>query len=352
MCANSRAEPSFRDGCGPFRTLGGRGGRSYHDSSQLSRRNDEGSRTETSAPRRCGRSDGARPGRCGHRRGLESRLDDDVISACRNKSTGVLRVPPPGSACKRHEQPLQWNVRGPAGPPGGGTRAGRCPGPAGRAARPGDRATGAARAGSSPRSRHACTTAAGAAGRAPRPRPRTTARSPSAAAPAPPSEAPAAVVLNEIDYDQAGADAGGFVELYNAGRGTADLGGLALVFVDGADGHGVPAHAAQRRAARRRVPVVPVDPQNGSPDGVALYDTAIDSDVLDSLSYEGAIERAFIGFGLRPRRGQRRCRRTSPTRIRSPARSRGSRTAATRTTRPRTGRSRPRSRPGSPNFPS
>ena len=40
--------------------------------------------------------------------------------------------------------------------------------------------------------------------------------------------------------------------------------------------------------------VVPVDPQNGSPDGVALYDTALQG-VVDALSYEGAIERAFIG---------------------------------------------------------
>src|SRR5215216_5118410 len=51
---------------------------------------------------------------------------------------------------------------------------------------------------------------------------------------APPSEALPVLVLNEIDYDQVGADAGGFVELYNAGLGPADLEGLALVFVDGA----------------------------------------------------------------------------------------------------------------------
>ena len=53
---------------------------------------------------------------------------------------------------------------------------------------------------------------------------------------APPSEALPALVLNEIDYDQVGADAGGFVELYNAGLSPADLEGLALVFVDGANG--------------------------------------------------------------------------------------------------------------------
>ena len=53
---------------------------------------------------------------------------------------------------------------------------------------------------------------------------------------APPSEALPVLVLNEIDYDQVGADAGGFVELYNAGLSPADLEGLALVFVDGATG--------------------------------------------------------------------------------------------------------------------
>ena len=40
--------------------------------------------------------------------------------------------------------------------------------------------------------------------------------------------------------------------------------------------------------------VVQVDAQNGSPDGVALYDTRYEG-VIDALSYEGAIERAFIG---------------------------------------------------------
>ena len=112
---------------------------------------------------------------------------------------------------------------------------------------------------------------------------------------APLSEALPKLVLNEIDYDQVGTDAGGFVELYNAGLGTADLGGLALVLVDGADGG-----EYQRVPLSGAVPpggylVVPVDPQNGSPDGVALFDTVTDA-MLDALSYEGAIERAFIGL--------------------------------------------------------
>ena len=84
---------------------------------------------------------------------LEARLDDNVISACRNKSTGVLRVPAAGVACRGNEQPLQWNVRGRwFARTGGPTRA--C-----RAGRP-DRGARAARR---------CTTVSGLPGVAPRP---------------------------------------------------------------------------------------------------------------------------------------------------------------------------------------
>jgi hypothetical protein len=111
---------------------------------------------------------------------------------------------------------------------------------------------------------------------------------------APPSEALPVLVLNEIDYDQVGADAGGFVELYNAGLSPADLEGLALVFVDGADGSEYRRRTLSGALAAGAYRVVSVDAQNGSPDGVALYDTRYEG-VIDALSYEGAIERAFIG---------------------------------------------------------
>ena len=111
---------------------------------------------------------------------------------------------------------------------------------------------------------------------------------------APPSEALPALVLNEIDYDQVGADAGGFVELYNAGLGPADLEGLALVFVDGANGMEYRRRPLRGALAAGAYRVISVDAQNGSPDGVALYDTRYEG-VVDALSYEGAIERAFIG---------------------------------------------------------
>jgi hypothetical protein len=111
---------------------------------------------------------------------------------------------------------------------------------------------------------------------------------------APFSEALPAVILNEIDYDQVGADAGGFVELYNAGLGPADLEGLALVLVDGARGREYLRRPLGGALAAGAYRVVSVDAQNGSPDGVALYDTRYEG-VIDALSYEGSIDRAFIG---------------------------------------------------------
>ena len=54
--------------------------------------------------------------------GLEAAADDGVIKACRHKS-GVLLIPSAGKTCKRSEQALTWNVKGPIGPAGpGGAR--------------------------------------------------------------------------------------------------------------------------------------------------------------------------------------------------------------------------------------
>ena len=41
-------------------------------------------------------------------------------------------------------------------------------------------------------------------------------------------------MINEIDYDQVGADTGGFVEIANRGTSSATLDGIALVLVNGA----------------------------------------------------------------------------------------------------------------------
>jgi hypothetical protein len=118
--------------------------------------------------------------------------------------------------------------------------------------------------------------------------------------------------LNELDYDQPGFDTGEFVEIVNAGSQRYRLRHVALVLVNGTD-------SAEYRRIRlsgrigslRRVviatPSVSVDPaarvipmplarddlQNGSPDGVALVDTANDV-VVDALVYEGSIDHATI----------------------------------------------------------
>jgi hypothetical protein len=206
-------------------------------------------------------------------------LTDDVINACRNKSNGALRVPAAGTTCKPDEQPLRWNVRGLDGPAG----------PAGPIGPAGPSSLEALRG--SP-----CTTAAGLDGALTVHTADDGAVTLRCRAETDPEAAPK-VVLNEIDYDQVGIDTGGFVELYNSGRGTADLGGLAVVLVDGgtaAEYHTIPLGGALLPGEFR---VVLVDPDDGEPDGVALFDM-VDGRVLDALSYEGAITSAAIGAGL------------------------------------------------------
>ncbi|HWL32841.1 MAG TPA: hypothetical protein VNP89_04485 [Gaiellaceae bacterium] len=235
--------------------------------------------------------------------GVRVLLADDVINACRSKSTGTLRVPAAGAFCKGDEQPLQWNVRGVAGPAGPAGAAGPtgAPGAAGAVGPAGPRGqTGATgpQGPAGPVSVDAlagttCTTAAGSVGTLGVRTDPSGAVTLSCRAQVDPDAAPG-LIVNEIDYDQVGTDTTGFVELFNAGRGTADLGGLALVLVDGetaAEYDTIPLSGAVLAGAFR---VVPVDADNGAPDGVALFDT-VDQVVLDALSYEGAIEHALIG---------------------------------------------------------
>lgn len=101
-------------------------------------------------------------------------------------------------------------------------------------------------------------------------------------------------MLNEIDYDQVGADTAGFVEIANTGTAAAALDGVALVLVNGGEAQ----EYARRLLAGSLAPgahvVVDIDAQNGAPDGVALVDTSSGS-LLDALSYEGEIRAAVIG---------------------------------------------------------
>ena len=55
--------------------------------------------------------------------------------------------------------------------------------------------------------------------------------------PPPPPPGSSELVINEIDYDQVGADSGGFIEIYNAGDAAADLTDVSLVLLDGGTGN-------------------------------------------------------------------------------------------------------------------
>jgi hypothetical protein len=100
-------------------------------------------------------------------------------------------------------------------------------------------------------------------------------------------------VINEVDYDQVGADSGGFVEIKNIGSSAASLDGIALVLVNGGDGQEYARSTLTGSLAAGAYLVIEIEAQNGSPDGVALVDTGTHA-LLDALSYEGAITAAVI----------------------------------------------------------
>jgi hypothetical protein len=112
--------------------------------------------------------------------------------------------------------------------------------------------------------------------------------------PPPPPPPPAGgLVINEIDYDQVGADTGGFVEIANAGSSAATLDGIALVLVNGGDGTEYARVALTGSLAAGAYLQVDIEAQNGAPDGVALIATASQA-LLDAFSYEGEITAATI----------------------------------------------------------
>lgn len=220
---------------------------------------------------------------------LNLATEEGVISACRHRS-GLLLVPSPGKACKQSEQALTWNVRGPAGADGvdGKDGAAGPAGPQGPAGPAGELASVEALDGI------VCTTSDGAKG-AVSLETEVDGAIVLTCEPAdePPPPATSRLVINEIDYDQVGADTDGFVEIFNGGSSEANLSSIALVLVDGGTGTEYVRRALSGTLAAGAYLVVAVDAQNG-PDGVALIDTG-DGTLLDALSYEGAIEAATIG---------------------------------------------------------
>ena len=102
---------------------------------------------------------------------------------------------------------------------------------------------------------------------------------------------PTVPFISEIHYDNAGTDAGEFVEVHlPAGASSA---GLSVVLYNGGtsttyDTDPLPAVTAPANAPAAAVVTYPANGiQNGSPDGVALVDAS--GTVLDFLSYEGLI---------------------------------------------------------------
>ncbi len=126
--------------------------------------------------------------------------------------------------------------------------------------------------------------------------------------------APTHLVINEVDYDQIGADTAEFIEVFNPTGATISLSGKSLVFVNGsgnttylvvdlapaatlAPGQYLVVHSSvviPHPAARSIVFVAATDNiQNGAPDGVALVDNS-NGTLIDALSYEGSITAAAV----------------------------------------------------------
>jgi hypothetical protein len=217
---------------------------------------------------------------------------DGQIHACKIKRHGFLRMLDAGASCKRTETAVSWNIQGVAGPAGPAGASGQQgpQGPQGPKGDPGGVASLAALTGTP------CTTFDGAAGTVSIDTTATdliTLSCDSGTAPPPPPGG-SSLVINEVDYDQVGADTGGFVEIKNVGDTAATLDGVALVFVNGGDSTEYDRANLTGTLAPGAYTVVAKDAQNGAPDGLALIDTTT-GDLLDALSYEGAITAAVIG---------------------------------------------------------
>jgi hypothetical protein len=121
--------------------------------------------------------------------------------------------------------------------------------------------------------------------------------------------------INEIDYDQPGTDTAEFIEIKNQGQCPVPLADIAVVLVNGTGGSEYltvplsqggfqlsPGAYLVLHGAGVIVPpgVISIGMstmvQNGSPDGVAIVNTATRT-LIDAFSYEGAITQAFLpGF--------------------------------------------------------
>ena len=195
----------------------------------------------------------------------------ETIFACKHPSGGWLRQVSESTQCRRRETPVSWNVEGPKGDPGEPG----APGPKGDKGDPGTAITGLKTLEGVP-----CVADDSAAGEikvtigaggdvtltceaAPDEPPPP---------PPPPPGGNAKLVINEVDYDQIGADGNGFVEIHNTGGSAADLSNVDLVAVNGGDGSEYDRLALTGSLAAGGYLAVAVELQNGAPDGIALLE--------------------------------------------------------------------------------
>jgi hypothetical protein len=214
----------------------------------------------------------------------------ETIFACKHPSGGWLRQVSEAAQCRRRETAVSWNIAGAKGDPG----VPGAPGPNGDKGDPGTAISGLNTLEGVP-----CVADDSAAGEikvtigangdvtltceaAPEGPP----------PPPPPPGGNAKLVINEVDYDQVGADGNGFVEIHNTGGAAADLSNVDLVAVNGGDGSEYDRVALTGSLTAGGYLAVAIELQNGAPDGLALLEgTAL----VDALSYEGAITAATIG---------------------------------------------------------
>ncbi|HEV2903362.1 MAG TPA: hypothetical protein VGW30_08890 [Gaiellaceae bacterium] len=217
--------------------------------------------------------------------------EEAVIHACKHPSGGWLRQVAGTAECRRRETPVSWNIQGPKGDPG---EAG-AQGPKGDKGDPGTAISGLKTLEGVP-----CVAEDSAAGEikvtigaggdvtltceaAPDEQPPP---------PPPPPAENAKLVINEVDYDQVGADGNGFVEIHNTGGAAADLANVDLVAVNGGDGSEYDRVALTGSLGAGGYLAIAIELQNGAPDGLALLEGTT---LVDALSYEGAITAATIG---------------------------------------------------------
>jgi hypothetical protein len=220
----------------------------------------------------------------------QSEPPSTVIHACKHPSGGWLRQVASAEQCRRRETAVSWNVAGAKGDKGD-------PGPAGPAGPKGD--PGTVVSGLGTLNGVPCVAADAAAGEI-----KVTiaangdvsltcvAEDSQPPPPPPPPAGQAKLMINEVDYDQVGTDADGFVEIHNAGDAAADLADVDLVAVNGGDSTEYAREQLTGTLAAGGYLVVAIELQNGAPDGLALLEG---STLVDALSYEGAITAATIG---------------------------------------------------------